>query len=81
VEQFIADKELSNKKSILMKHELHNLKVVDTQKNQERLKWQSDQKKLKVLEKHIRIENKIDHIKQGRAHMQEYSRIANELRI
>jgi hypothetical protein len=30
VDKFIADKELSNKRSIMMKHELHNLKVVDT---------------------------------------------------
>lgn len=29
----------------------------------------------------MKIESKVDHIKQGRAHMQEYSRIANELRI
>jgi hypothetical protein len=42
VDKFLAEKESNNKKSKMMKKELHNLKVMDTQRNQERLKWQSD---------------------------------------
>jgi hypothetical protein len=81
VDKFLLDRDLSHKKNLLMKQELHQLKVLDTHRNQETLRWQSEQKKLKILEKHMKIDSKIDHIKQGRAHMLEYSRIANELRV
>jgi hypothetical protein len=36
---------------------------------------------MKILEKHMRIGDKVINMKEGRAHLMEYSRIANELRI
>ena len=42
MDKFQVEKDRDHKKSLMMKQELHNLKVMDTHRNQERLKWQSD---------------------------------------
>jgi|TARA_B110000285_G_C15094670_1_gene601207 hypothetical protein len=36
---------------------------------------------MKIMEKHMKISDNVKSMKDGRAHLMEYSRIANELRI
>lgn len=65
----------------MLNQEKKNLKALDAQKNLERQKWAKEQQKMKIMEKHMKITDNVKSMKDGRAHLMEYSRIANELRI
>lgn len=40
-----------------------------------------DKAKQKIIEKHIKINENLYKVKEGKAHLIEYNRIANELRL
>ena len=65
----------------MLNQEKKNLKANDARKNLERQKWAQEQQKLKIMEKHMKITDNVKSMRDGRAHLMEYSRIANELRI
>jgi len=65
----------------MLNQEKKQLKMEDAAKNLQRQKWAMQQQKLKILEKHMKMDEKVHGMREGKAHLMEYSRIANELRI
>jgi len=49
-------------------------------RNLDRQKWIMNQQKMKVFEKHQRISERLQTLKSNRASLQEFSRMANEVR-
>ena len=54
---------------------------MDQRRNLSKKKLEQDRVKQKIVEKHMRMEEYITKTKETRAHMVEYHRIANELRL
>jgi hypothetical protein len=68
-------------RDFLLKHEREQLRFEDQQKNLMRYKRQKEREKLQVIQKHLKIEEKMQQFKETKAHLLEYHRIANELRL
>lgn len=72
---------LDRARNLAVRKEREHLRTQDTKKNQEIQKWQMDQQKMKILEKHMKISDNLNQKKQRKHHMQEYARIANQMRV
>jgi hypothetical protein len=77
MEEFRQKKEREN----ILKHEKEHLRFEDQQKNVERQKRQKELEKYKIIEKQIRMEQKLMQIKETKAHLLEFHRMANEVRL
>ena len=53
----------------MLRQEREILRQTDAQKNLERQKWQMEQQKAKIMEKHMKMSEKLNQMKQGKAHM------------
>ena len=76
-----AENDKARERDAQLRQEKDHLRLQDAQKKLEHQKWQMNQRKLKILDKHIRIGERLNSLKSGRAHLQECSRMANELRV
>jgi L-lactate utilization protein LutB len=54
---------------------------MDLEKNIEKIKKNNSSKKLKIFEKHNKIEEMVSKVREKKAHLVEYNRIANEIRL
>ena len=54
---------------------------MDQKKNYERVRSTIERKKLEIVEKHNKIEESLQKHKENRAHLLEFNRIANEIRL
>ncbi|TNV72720.1 hypothetical protein FGO68_gene6356 [Halteria grandinella] len=68
-------------RDFLLKHEREQLRFEDQQSNLQRQKRQKEREKLQVIQKHMQIESKMQQFKETKAHLLEYHRVANELRL
>jgi len=71
----------SRQRHLLLRQERENLRMNDTVKNLERQKWLQSQQKARVFEKHLKITDKLGQMKYSRLKRQEFSRMANEMRV
>jgi hypothetical protein len=68
-------------RNVMLRQEREQLRQVDNQRNQEQQRWQLDRRNMKVFEKHLMIDERLNAIKQRRASQQEFLRLANEMRL
>ena len=57
------------------------MRFEDQQRTLVRQKQQRDREKLLIIQRHLEIEDKLHRMKETKAHMLEYHRIANEVRL
>ena len=77
MEEFKKKRDLENQK----RHEKEHLRAEDQQRNIIRHKRQREKEKLMVVMKHMEMEEKMQKLKEAKAHMIEYHRLANEVRL
>lgn len=54
---------------------------MDAQRNIERQKWQREQQKIKIMNKHQMIQDRVDQLKETKLNISEFSRISNQIRV
>jgi len=81
IDQQLQKNKQEFERKIMLRQEREHLKIQDAQRNIERQKWQREQQKIKIMNKHQMIQDRVDQLKETKLNISEFSRISNQIRV